>query len=308
VGENRSVLVSVGLPVYNCAATLDLAIQSILNQTFCDWELLVVDDGSTDGTIDVARAYSDPRIRFFADGSHQGLAIRLNQTIDLGQGKYFARMDGDDVSYPERLALQVSYLEEHAEIDLLGGGILVFGRGGEVLGARESRTTHEQICRRPWAGFYLAHPTWLGRLEWFRKHSYRSEAVRCEDQDLLLRTYENSRFAALSEVVLGYREAELSLRKILLGRRSFVRSAFREGSQTGNYLIGVGALVEHTLKGFAECVAIGTGLGYRVLRHRALPVDDATKRRWTEVWQEAQTERRSARKAESMLMTIGGEQ
>lgn len=287
MNESSIPLVSIGMPVYNCGRTLDAAIRSILNQTFSDWELLLMDDGSTDGSVRLAKAYSDPRIHVLADGSHRGLAVRLNEAIDLGRGRYFGRMDGDDVSYPGRLALQVKYLEEHLEIDLLGGGLLIFGRGGEVLGGRESRTTHEQICRRPWAGFYLAHPTWMGRMKWFRKYRYRPEAVRCEDQDLLLRSYENSRFAALSDIVVGYREEELSLEKILLGRRSYVRSAIREALHRRKYLMGVGAVVEHTVKMLTECVAIGTGLDYRILRHRALPVSDATKRRWMEIWESA---------------------
>lgn len=286
-------IVTIGLPMYNCATTLDRAIRSILNQTFCDWELLLVDDGSTDKTVDLARAYSDARVRIYTDGRHAGLVARLNQATDLGRGKYFARMDGDDISYPERLALQVKYLEAHDEIDLLGGGMLIFGRGGGVLGVRECGITHEEICRRPWAGFYLAHPTWIGKIEWFRKHRYRAEAVRCEDQDLLLRTYENSRFAALSEIVLGYREEELSLTKILSGRRNFARSVVRKAFQRGSYLRGVGAVVEQILKGLTDCVAVGTGLGYCILRHRALPADSTAKRRWMEVW-EAEREHESS--------------
>jgi glycosyltransferase involved in cell wall biosynthesis len=293
--------VSIGLPVYNCAVTLDAAVRSILNQTFRDWELLLIDDGSTDETVRLARSYADQRIRVFEDDKHLGLAARLNQAVSLGRGRYFARMDGDDVSYPERLALQVEYLEGHPEIDLLGGGILIVGRCGEALGTRESRTTHEQICGRPWAGFYLAHPTWVGRMEWFREHPYRPQAVRCEDQDLLLRTYENSHFAALPEIVLGYREEELSLKKILLGRRSYVRSAFSKSFQKHRYSLGWRALLVHVFKGLIECAAVGTGLNYRILRHRALPTLEETKRRWIEIWQQVQMDGQSSRTFDSIV-------
>lgn len=287
------------MPVYNCGRTLDAAVRSILNQTFIDWELLLVDDGSTDETLSVARGYKDPRIRVFTDGLHQGLVARLNQAVGLSRGKYFARMDGDDVSYPERLALQVEYLEGHSEIDLLGGGMLVFGRGGGVLGTHANPNTHEDICRRPWAGFYLAHPTWMGRREWFDRNRYRTEAVRCEDQDLLLRTYEKSRFAAVPEIVLGYREEELSLRKNLVARRSFVRSVVREAIAKRQYAIAAGVIIEQVLKGLTECVAIGTGLRYRVLRNRALAVDEGAMRRWMEVWEEVQAEQQAERRLEA---------
>jgi hypothetical protein len=139
----------------------------------------------------------------------------------------------------------------------------------------------------------------MGRREWFHKNQYRTEAVRCEDQDLLLRTYEKSRFAAVPQIVLGYREEELSLRKNLVARRSFVWSALREAFQKRNYWIGFSALIEHTLKGLTECVAVGTGLDYRILRHRALPVDEAAKRRWMEVWEEVQAEQQGARRLEA---------
>lgn len=299
MNESSNPSVSIGMPVYNCEGTLDAAVRSILNQTFSEWELLLVDDGSTDETLNEARGYKDPRIRVFTDGLHQGLVARLNQAVGLSRGKYFARMDGDDVSYPERLALQVEYLEGHSEIDLLGGGILVFGSGGGVLGTHANPSSHEDICRRPWAGFYLAHPTWMGRREWFRNHRYRSEAVRCEDQDLLLRTYDKSLFAALPEIVLGYREEELSLRKNLIGRCSFVRSVVREAIAKRRYAIAAGVIIEQALKGLTECVAVGTGLDYGILRHRALPVDEATKRRWMEVWEEVQAEQQAAQRLEA---------
>lgn len=283
-------LVSIAMPVYNCGPTLAMAIRSILHQTFEDWELLLLDDGSSDRTLEVARSFPDPRILVFDDHSHQGLVSRLNQAIDVSRGKYFARMDGDDVSYPERLALQVEHLQHHPDIDLLGGGILVFGRGGKVLGKREKRITHMHICRKPRAGFYLAHPTWMGKMEWFRKYRYRADAVRCEDHDLLLRAHESSLFAALPEIILGYREEELSLKKILTGRRHLVQSAVCEGSQKRHYAVAIAVLVEQALKGFVDCVAVGTGLNYRILRHRALPVGEAEKERWTKVWNGAHQE------------------
>jgi len=284
--------VSVGMPVFDSEVTITAAIRSILNQTFSDWELLIIDDGSSDGTIRLARAYSDPRIHVFSDGTHQGLAARLNQLVRVSGGKYFARMDGDDVSYPERLALQVKYMERHPEVDLLGGGVLVFGRDGKPLGTRKVPTTHESICRRPWKGFYLTHPTWMGRTKWFHEHPYSSDAPRCEDQDLLLRTHECSRFAALPEIVLGYREEQLSLTKILTSRKYFAAAVVRRAISRQEYLIAAAALIEQALKGVADSVAIITGLNHRLLRHRALPIAGAApKQRWQEVWEKVQLEK-----------------
>jgi len=277
------------MPLRNSAMTLKPAIQSILNQTFSDWELLVIDDGSTDSTVGLVRGFSDPRIRVIADGTHQGLVARLNQAIGLSRGRYFARMDGDDVSYPERLALQVKYMEAHPEIDLLGGGVVIFGYGGQLIGMRKLPTTHESICKRPWKGFYLTHPTWMGKIEWFRKHLYCSAAVRCEDQELLLRTHRNSRFAAVPEIVLGYNEGQLSLPNILKSRRYFAAAVVRHSILKGSYLVAIAAVIEQTLKGLVDSFAIQTGMNHRILRHRSLPVVEEVARRWEQVWKEAQT-------------------
>jgi PAS domain-containing protein len=149
-------------------------------------------------------------------------------------------------------------------------------------------TTHESICKRPWRGFYLAHPTWMGKIEWFRRHLYRSDAVRCEDQELLLRCYEQSRFAAVSETVLGYREEELSLAKILTSRRHFTAAVLLRAARKRQYFVVSATLIEQLLKGLVDCIAIGTGLNHRLLRHRALAVDEATAGRWNDVWAETQ--------------------
>lgn len=130
----------------------------------------------------------------------------------------------------------------------------------------------------------------MGKTEWFRQHRYRADAVRCEDQDLLLRTHENSRFAALPEIVLGYREEELSLKKILTGRRYFLRSVVREATAKRKYAMAVAAILEQSAKGMVDCAAIGTGLNYRILRHRASPVDAGMRARWAEVWASVQSE------------------
>src|SRR5690349_16140442 len=116
----RSPLLSVGLPVFNAASTLPLAISSIVAQTFRDWELLILDDGSSDSSVAVANGFRDSRIRVISDGRHAGLSERLNQAVALSRGRYFARMDADDCSYPERFERQLGFLQHNREVDLVG--------------------------------------------------------------------------------------------------------------------------------------------------------------------------------------------
>jgi glycosyltransferase involved in cell wall biosynthesis len=281
-------LVTIGMPAFNCEKTLGVAVRSILNQTYDNWELLLMDDGSSDRTLEVARSFSDPRICVFADPSHKGLVPRLNQAVAMSRGEYFARMDSDDLAYPERLERQVAHLEGHAEIDLLGCGMLVFKGNGIAVGSRTVAKSHEEICGRPSDGFQIGHPTWMGRTRWFRVHPYDAKAVRAEDQVLLLRSYSTSCFACLPEILLGYREDKLALGKILRSRYGFATAAFGECFEREGYLSAVAAVSRQFGKAFLDTLAIATGLKYILLAHRARSLNAASLERWAAVWSQLQ--------------------
>ncbi|MBY0579475.1 MAG: glycosyltransferase family 2 protein [Burkholderiales bacterium] len=224
---NSSPLVSIVLPAFNAEKTVGDAIASILLQSYPNWELLFIDDGSSDKTLDVARRFKDQRIKIFADGTNLGLPARLNEAIDRAAGKYFARMDQDDLCFPERLERQVEYLEAHPGIDLLGTRAMTFISPSQATGLFPFRETHEEICRQPWKGFYLPHPSWMGRLEWFKKHRYHN-VDRAEDQDLLLRSYPSSRFACLPKILFAYRlRNKVSLKINLTARKSLLLSQIK---------------------------------------------------------------------------------
>lgn len=283
IGPSDPPLVSVGMSVRNCEATLGVALQSIVQQTYPHWELWLLDDGSTDRTLSVARQFNDPRIRLITDGKKMGLAARLNQATGLAQGRYFARMDGDDICYPERFDRQVAMLGLRPDIDLLGCGSIVFNGSGQAVGKLPLRLDHAKICKRPWAGFYLAHPTWMGRTEWFKKHPYRQDALRAQDQDLLLRTHRHSHFAALPDILLGYRQESVSLSSVLRGRYYFSRALYRQMIEGHDWQL-IRGLLEQPLKGLIDAFAVGTGLNYRLLRHRAMPIDEKAREDWEGVW------------------------
>lgn len=198
--------VTIAMPVFNGGAQLSAALASILAQTFTDWELLLIDDGSSDGAIETLPANLDSRISILSDGTNLGLAARLNQAIDLARGRYFARMDQDDIAHPERIEQQVRFMDANPRTDLLGAKCISISESGAILGQFPFHATHSDICRRPWLGFYLPHPTWLGRIEWFRRYRYAQPApFRCEDQELLLRAHSDSQYHALDTALLAYR-------------------------------------------------------------------------------------------------------
>jgi glycosyltransferase involved in cell wall biosynthesis len=269
---NNHHLVSIGMPVYNCESTIAYSIASILNQSFEDWELIVYDDGSRDSTVAVAQQFTDPRLHVVVGGRNRGLPACLNEIISRCESKYFARMDGDDIAYPNRLLNQLDFLQNHADVDLVAGCIIVFRSDGTALGVRRGVETHEQICANPGAGIPMAHPTWLGRTDWFRRNSYNSDMTLMEDWELLFRAYRHSRFANLPEIVLGYREDSLSLRKMLVARRQKCATLLGSAWADRTPWYAASGIVGQVARFLVEVAAVGLNLNYRLLKHRVPPV------------------------------------
>ncbi len=227
--------ISIGLPFFNAESTLASAVQSIRQQSFTNWELLLLDDGSTDASLEIARSFNDLRIHLVSDGRNQGIAARLNQAVALARGKYFFRMDSDDLSFPERLEKQFDFLELHADVDLVASNVIYFKSASEILGTLNVSTSHEAIAIRPWTGFYMPHPSWGGRRTWFLANPYDGRHNGAEDQELLYRTHGHSRFACLAEPLLGYREVNHDLNKRFDRRKILARAMIWSAKQQGRW-------------------------------------------------------------------------
>jgi glycosyltransferase involved in cell wall biosynthesis len=276
-------LVTIAMPVRNCQGTLVPAIRSVVLQTYSNWLMLLIDDGSADDTLKVARSFRDERIVILSDGKSLGLTERLNQALALSTSSLFARMDGDDVAYPERLAKQIRYLEQHPQVDLVGAGVIVFRQAGVPIGKQDAPECHDAICKKPFARFPIAHPTYLGKTEWFRHYLYNN-SPQSEDQNLLLRSYRFSHFANVPEILLGYRQEKIDLGKILKARRALAHFLAFEYRRQGRLDLAFRAYTEQVLKTAADVVATRTGLNYHLLRHRALPISQTERHEWELVW------------------------
>lgn len=234
---------SVLLPCRNGARTLELALRSVLTQTFSNFEVLILNDGSTDATIEVASSFADSRVLILGDWVGRGLPIRLNEGVAAARGRYIARMDADDVCFPQRFERQIAYLQTHPEVDLLGCRAVVFHDSGEVIGLLPFAHDHRALCAQPWRNIPLAHPTWMGQRRWFLEHPYRlPEVHRAEDQELLLRSCLDSQYACLDEVLLGYRQGAFQLRRTLTARRSLLAAQLGLFGQRGQWGYAVCAL------------------------------------------------------------------
>jgi hypothetical protein len=215
---------SIGLPSFNAGRFLREAVQSILAQTFTDWELIVIDDGSTDGSFSTLAGVNDPRIRVYSDGRHRGLAARLNQVAGLARGTFIGRMDADDLSHPRRFEVQVEFLRRHQEIDGVGAALLSFDTRYRVIGRRTFPPEMAAIAADPLRGIRIAHATFCGRKQWFDRHPYTEKNSGPEDWELWQGSYRSSRFANLPEPLYFYREFDsFRLRKYLRGQAGLSR-------------------------------------------------------------------------------------
>jgi len=273
-------LVSIAMPFYNSAGTIAAAVRSILLQDYANWELLLCDDGSTDASREVVCSFKDPRIAVWGDGRRLQLGARLNECIRRAAGPYIARMDADDIAYPQRLHKQVRFLQDHPEVDLTGGWALIFGDSGVPAGKRTDPVMHGEIARRPLYSFKLMHPTFMGKTSWFRRHGYRADAIRCEDHDLLFRACASSRYANLPEIVLGYREGAIDLRKRLRSRWMWCRCASGYLNAAGRMRV---AAVE-LLKSSRDALAVALELHTARLRSGAAMLTEEELREWRQVW------------------------
>lgn len=209
----KSPLISVLMPVYNAEKYLSQSVQSILDQTFIDFEFIIINDGSGDSSQSILERFEkqDSRIRLFNQdnvGKNHGIAITLNKGLAHVKGKFVARMDADDIAFPTRLAKQVTFLEQNSEYVAIGSRVLLIDPDGWPIGPFAQKTDHEDIDAEHLAGSggAICHPAVMIRTETLEKlGGYTQRMKHCEDRDLFLRLAEVGKLANLPETLLKYR-------------------------------------------------------------------------------------------------------
>ncbi|WOH38974.1 glycosyltransferase family 2 protein [Thalassotalea fonticola] len=182
-------MITIGIPFYNPGKYFKESIQSILLQSYTDFELILLDDGSTDDSLKIAHSFQDKRIKIVSDGLNLGLPARLNQIIDMASGKYIARMDADDLVSTERLAKQVEFLDHNIDIDLVSTGICSITYDSEIIAYRlpsaeksSNLTVNEGILGTTG----IAHATIMARRDWCIRNRYDEKIKLIEDYQLWL--------------------------------------------------------------------------------------------------------------------------
>ena len=201
----RTPKVTVFIPVHNRDRYIGDAIQSILDQQFQDFDILLIDDGSTDRSVEVMRSFHDSRISIICNETNLGIPRTRNRGLELARGEYIALLDSDDRAGPDRLRKQVAYLNAHTDCVQVGSWCRMMNEEGIPLKKIKRQPTNpDEITAELLFRCCMSNRTIMGRTEILRKSGYRNDFPRCQDYDLHVRLSSRYRMANIPEcLVLG---------------------------------------------------------------------------------------------------------
>ena len=208
--SNTNPKISVIIPVYNASQYLSEAIASILNQSFTDFEVIAIDDGSTDHSFSILRqlAKTDSRLKIYKNPQNLNIAHTLNRAIKLARGKYLARMDADDISLADRLEKQITYLKNHPDTVVLGGQCQTINTQGNTIGQKSFPITDREIREQLYNINPIQHPTIMINRKLIPTDFswYNPNLPPAEDYDLFFRLRKFGRLHNLPDTLLKYRQ------------------------------------------------------------------------------------------------------
>lgn len=242
-------MLTIGLPFFNNAHTLANAVKSVLLQSFTDWEMILIDDGSTDGSVEIAASMVtiDSRLSLVSDGSNKGLITRLNQIIDMAKGDFIARMDADDMMLPEKLQWQMEVLLKNKHIDVIDTAAYTINEQDEPTGLRGTEdiaTSRKEVIKN----VLLFHPTVIAKTSWFKLNRYSPDFLRAEDYELWNRTFETTVFHRIKKPLFLYREGKVNVKNYALSMTA-VRKVIKRYGPT---VLNKQEIVSEILKTYAK--------------------------------------------------------
>lgn len=228
--DNKNVKpeISVVMPVFNAEKFVKQAVESILKQTFTDFEFIIIDDGSTDLTAAILDLFSDARIVRINHKHNEGLVKSLNDGINQARGEFIARMDADDISLPERFGLQYQYLQDHPEIGALGGNFSLIGADGQHIMNKEHPLSNQLIKWKMCFENPIQHPTVMMRRDVVKNLNGYRDFKASEDYDLWQRMSEITQLGNINQKILNYRHHGNNLTSSPNENRSSERNDIRE--------------------------------------------------------------------------------
>lgn len=205
ISKTQQSLISVLLPIYNAEKYLQQCLDSVFAQSYPNFELLVINDGSTDNSEKIIERYTDHRLVYLKNETNLGIAQALNRGIAQSRGQYIARIDADDMMLPERLAKQVAYMETHSDCVLLGSGHYLVNENGLPFDKFMPPTEHGEIVTSLLFYNCFSHPTVMYRTKQAKELQYSTNFKHCEDYELWLRIAKTGKVANLPEALTQYR-------------------------------------------------------------------------------------------------------
>ncbi len=208
-------LISVILPNFNGMPYLKLAVDSIISQTYTNFEFIIIDDGSNDNSLEYLNRLKEKRIKLINNKTNLGIAKTLNKAIELSRGKYIVRMDSDDIAYPNRLEIQLQFILSNQEISLCGTWAGKINKKGQRVGVIKYPISHKIIKKV--LPYYnpVIHPSWMVKKEVYEKlHGYKNGYNGAEDYEFLLRAKNQFRIANVPKILLKYRTSSQSQSRV----------------------------------------------------------------------------------------------
>lgn len=269
-------LVSITSAFYNTGPLLLDMVKSIFSQTFTDWELLLVNDGSTDNTLAIAESVNDPRIRIYSNDRNRGRSYSLNRITELARGQYIARMDSDDLCSPTRIEKQLNLLASEPSLDAVSTGLIYLDKQDNPIGDMTCPTEHEEICAAPWRTIHIAHGPLLAKKEFYQKTPYREDLPFAVDFNLFLRAHSSSRFGNVPEPLYYYRfDNSFHLKKQFIARKYSAGFLYDYYRQHRSSIVAFRYALTQYLKFSATLALFAAGQRKRLMAKRFELLDDA---------------------------------
>lgn len=270
--------ISIGMAIYNAEEYLALAITSVLEQSHNSWELILIDDGSTDSSLQIARKFQemDSRIRVISDGNNMKLAYRLNQIIDEARYDYIARMDADDLIHPDRLKVQIDFLKNNPNFDLVSSGVVSINNKNKVYGYRSVDKLKNGFNKLSRSYPSIVHASILAKKSWYKRNNYDTTYSRGQDYELWCRTSskDDLKLAVLPDLLYYYREeGNLDINRLICNYENGFSTYKKYSNKTSiNHLLKI-KVKKYTVKaldslGLLQKIASrrnGKDLNYKIL-------------------------------------------
>ncbi len=223
--------VTIAIPFYNAEIYLLDAIKSVFAQTYQKWELILIDDGSTDNSLKIAQSIKDPRVRVYSDGKNKKLAARLNEITHLAKYDYIARMDADDLMAVDRIEKQMEIIKSDSSIDLVTTGVFSTNNQLDLIGYRTHHSntiTFNEIINKKGCG--IVHAAVIGKKEWFLRNPYNEKIKFGQDFELWVRTSlkNDLKIYLINEPLYYYREERSVNKNKIITAYKIERSIYKE--------------------------------------------------------------------------------